>query len=58
MISKYIAVNVHTIEQYELELKKDKDVTCIIYHGPIEELEKYLTKNKSKSLRHTLAYLW
>lgn len=58
MIDKYIEVNVHTIEQYELELKKEKDITCIIYNGPIEELEEYLTKNKSKSLRHTLAYLW
>ena len=50
MIDKYIEVNVHTIEQYELELKKEKDITCIIYNGPIEELEEYLTKNKSKSL--------
>lgn len=58
MNDKYITVYVYTIAQYEQELKSNKDITAIKYFGDTEKLDEYVTKNKNKSLRHTLAYLW
>ena len=58
MIEKYIAIETHSLEQYIKELKGTKDITSIMYFGDTEELNEYLRKNKNKSLRHTLAYLW